>query len=63
MMRWPWSKPNGEQDQRLAEAAESKHDAEAALDRARRRWPEVHAARRELEPLGAQIERAMRGRA
>jgi hypothetical protein len=60
MKLWPWSKPDPDQVERLREADAAKHSTAEELDRVRRQWPAVHDARRQLDGLGAQIERAMR---
>jgi hypothetical protein len=61
-LRWPpWGSGNGEATQRATEAVVAKQRANKELRRVEQQWPEVHRATKDLDKLGAAIERAMRG--
>jgi hypothetical protein len=41
--------------------AQARERAERRLEEAQARWPEVHAARRDVDAMAVAVERAMRG--
>jgi hypothetical protein len=61
-LSWPpWGSGNGEASQRATEAVDAKQRASKELRRVEDQWPEVRRATKDLDKLGAAIERAMRG--